>query len=492
MGERHVQPAALRRGWIVAPVHSALTLGRWAVASLLALFLTFDSVAAQTLTLTRAEALATARQAYLSGDPALTYAIASKIAASDPFDVEALLLLSASHQALGRADDAFVFGRRAWAAAREAGRPAGLRHEIAQQTAHAAWDAGRYRSAVHWLGRAMKLAPDEAAEERDAANQARVGAQIRLRFSGKLQINPTDNLNAGARTGLLIVQDQVVGGLSGWSVAHAGVQTFGQLGAEYDLGVSPSGRARNSIGFGLSATLHSLIASEALANPDLDASDLDMWTARLNWMQERFLGGEAFAGLGPLQFTLDATQNWYAGKPYSPSLRAELRVPLSRSNPALSLTTALERQWQDSPSGTVDGASLHLQGQKAVALPWATGQLTYTLGGAIVRGGWSNAIYDSLDASLMLDPGVALGPVRPQIGLGTSWRDYETYSLGFANVTKGRTDTSVWLRAGLQLEGIDLAGMTPTLSVMRDMTWSNISKYETATTALYLGLAAEF
>jgi hypothetical protein len=44
----------------------------------------------------------------------------------------------------------------------------------------------------------------------------------------------------------------------------------------------------------------------------------------------------------------------------------------------------------------------------------------------------------------------------------------------------------------LQLEGIDLAGMTPTLSVMRDMTWSNISKYETATTALYLGLAAEF
>lgn len=451
-----------------------------------------DSSAAQTLTLTRTEALTMARQAYLTGDPALTYAIASKIAASDPFDVEALLLVSASHAALGRADDAFVFGKRAWAAAGDAGRPAGLRFEIAQQTAHAAWQAGRYRSAVQWLGRAMDLAPDQAAKARDAANRARVGAQIRLRFSGNLQINPTDNLNNGAATGLLVVQDQVVGAISGWSVAHGGVQTLGRLGAAYDLGVTPSGRARNSIGFGLAATLHSLSRAEALANPDLDASDLDIWTARLSWTQERFLGGAAFAGRGPLRFTLEATQNWYAGAPYSPGLRAELQVPLGLASGALSLTTALERQWQDGPGGVVDGASLHLQGRQAVDLPWGSGRLGYSLGGAILRGGWSNAIYDSLDASLTLDPGLALGPVNSHFGLGLSWRDYDTYSLGFANVTKGRTDTGVWVRAGFDLDGIDLAGMAPTLSVMHEMTWSNISKYETATTSLYLGLAAEF
>jgi hypothetical protein len=319
-----------------------------------------------------------------------------------------------------------------------------------------------------------------------------VGEQIRLRFSGNLQINPTDNVNTGATTGLLIVQDQVVGGLSGWSVAHAGVQTFGQFGAEYDLGITPSGRARNSIGFGLAATLHSLSRAEALANPDLDASDLDLWTANLSWTQDRFVGGPAFAGRGPLQFTIEAAQNWYDGKPYSPSLRAEVEVPLSRSSPPLSLTAALERQWQDGPGGVVDGASLHLQGRAAVGLPWATGQLAYSFGGTVVRGGWSNASYDSLDGSLTLDPGLALGALHPHFGLGASWRDYNTYSLGFANVTKGRTDTRVWLRAGFELDGIDLAGMAPALSVMRDMTWSNISKYETATTSLYLGLAAEF
>lgn len=59
-------------------------------------------------------------------------------------------------------------------------------------------------------------------------------------------------------------------------------------------------------------------------------------------------------------------------------------------------------------------------------------------------------------------------------------------------MTKGRTDHGLWLRAGLGLEEMKLAGMTPSLSVMRQLTWSNISKYQTASTTLYLGLAAEF
>jgi hypothetical protein len=93
---------------------------------------------------------------------------------------------------------------------------------------------------------------------------------------------------------------------------------------------------------------------------------------------------------------------------------------------------------------------------------------------------------------VMLDPGLDLGPVQARFGMGVSFRDYEAYSLGFANVTKGRTDRGLWLRAGLGLDDVKVGGMVPTLSLMRQMSWSNISKYETDSTTLQLGLSAEF
>ena len=467
--------------------------GRVAAGLIVGLCLAVSGATAQTLTLTRDQALAMARQAYLTGEPALTFAISSKIAAEDPHDVEALLLLSASNGALGRPDAAFIFGKRAWTAAQRAGRPAALRYEVAQQTAHAAWTAGKMRRAAFWLTRALDLAPD-AAQPQALANLQRVEAQIKLSFSASLQISPTDNLNSGATTGLLVVQDQVVGSISGWSVAHAGILTFGQVGATYNLGVTRSGKARNSLGFNLSANLHSLTAAEAAANPALDGSDLDMWTARAHWTQERYLDGAVFAGRGPVRMTLAATQNWYAGLPYSPGLRAEIDLPLSpQVQPTqMSLSATVERQWQDGPGGIVDGASLHLRGSRDLALPWGTGQLGFVIGGAVLRGEWSNSVYDSLDASVTLDPGVKAGPVSTRLGLGVTWRDYEVYSLGFANVTKGRTDHGLWLRAEFGLDDVKLAGLTPTLSVMRQMSWSNISKYETAATTLQMGLAADF
>jgi hypothetical protein len=110
----------------------------------------------------------------------------------------------------------------------------------------------------------------------------------------------------------------------------------------------------------------------------------------------------------------------------------------------------------------------------------------------VLHGGWANATYDSLDASVTLDPGVDLGPLHSRFGLGVTWRDYEEYSLGFANVTKGRTDHGVWVRADFGLQDLEVAGLTPTLSVMRQMSWSNISKYQTVATSVYLGLAADF
>lgn len=469
-------------------MRAALRRGAWALTIGLVLAL---PVQAQTVALGRDQAVALARQAWLAGDVTLAYAISSKIAAADPGDVEALLLLSATTGAMGDAPLAFRLGKRAWVAARAAGRPDGLRYDIANQTARAALSAGQPRRALWWLGQAAAIAPSEAQRQQTAANRDHLKAQIPLGFSASLQMAPTDNLNNGATTGLLAVDDHVFGTISGWSVAHAGVVANVALGATYALAVSASGRARTELGFDLSGTFHALTAEEARDNPELEASDLDMTTATARWTQDRFVPG---IPQGPVRFTVEASQNWFAGQLYAPALRAEVMVPLTArtAKTQLALQTVLEQQWQDDPSGVVNGASLHLAGQRALALPWGEGSLGFGLGGTALRSGFSNTTYDSLDASLTLDPALSLGPVTTRFGVALSWRHYDTYSLGLVNVTKGRTDHSASLSASFGLGDATVAGLTPTLTLQRQIKQSNISKYETDATSVYLGLASRF
>ena len=460
-------------------------LGAGVVALICGLALLAGSATAEILTLTRDQAVAVARRAWLSGDAVLAYAIVSKIVAADPLDVEALLLLSASTEALGHPGAAFTLGRRAWSAAQVVGRPQALRYEIALQTAHAALTAGQKRSAAHWLGRAVEVAPTPAARSQSEGDLRQVKSRIPLSFSGSLRVSPTDNLNNGAVSGRWTVEDYYLGQLAGWSVAHGGVLTSAQVTATYNLGVTPSGRARNALGFGLSTTLHSLSASEAAANPDLDPTELDSWRAALKWTQDRLMDDRP-----PLRISLEASQSWFGGVAYSPALRAEVAVPLTQTGD-LTLEAVLERQWPQTP---ITAASLHLDGHRQVTLPWGDGTLIYGLGATFLRSSAPNSTYDSLDASLILDPKLPLDKVSSHVGIGVTWRHNDDWLLGIGNIhaSRGRTDHGVWLRAGLGFEQVKLAGMTPTLTLQRQMNWSDISKYQTAATTVYLGLAADF
>jgi hypothetical protein len=476
------------------PAHRIVAL---LAALICSLVLLTGAASAQTVSLTRDQAIELARRAYLSGDVVLAFSIASAIVEKDPKDVEALLLLSASNEAMGHPGEAFSLGKRSWFAANEAGRPEALRYEIALQTSRSALTAGQERRAAFWLERAVDIAPSDTARSRSANDLRQLQANIPLSFAASLTGTPTNNLNNGAANGLMIIDDQLIpgGSFGGWSVAHAGVVIVAGITANYSLGVAPSGKTRNALAFGLSTTLHELTPDEAAANPTLDASDLDLWRASTSWTHERILSGPGLEGRAPLRFTLEASQSWFGGMPYSPSLRAEVDFPLTQANNPkgdLTLVAVLERQWQDAPSGIVNGASLHLEGRRSLTLPWGPGQLAFGVGATVLRSDWINTTYDSLDASLSLDPGVHLGKAGVVLGMGVSWRKNDGYSLGAVNVTKGRTDRGLWLRAGLNLGDITLAGMTPTATVQRQMTWSNISKYQTDATSLYLGLAKEF
>lgn len=466
-------------------MHAALRAGLGSLA--LALGLTGGAVHAETVSVTRAQAILVGRAAYLDGNAALADAVARQLVQANPQDVEALLLLSASEQALGHASAGYDYGQRAWAVARAARKPRILRYEIARQTAHAAMAGNRLSAAGRWLRRSMTVAPDPATKAQSAADLAHVVAATPLTFSGSFQVSPTDNVNHGAATGLLAIDTTVIGGISGWSVARAGYLAAGQLTATRNLGVTASGKARNSLSFGLSGVLHWLTASETRANPDLRAHDLDYYSATAGWTHEIALPGHN----RPLSLTAEVEQTWYDGQPYAPTLRGKVDYALPHMGTGnLILSAVLERQWQDAPSGVVNGTNLSLAGDMPVA---ALGShFGYGLGATFLRSAWSNTTYDAYDAHLSLTPDARLGPFRVSVGIGGTWSHYAEYSLGFANVTKGRTDQGFWTRATFGLPDVSVWGMVPSVSLRHEQTISNISKYHTNQTALYFGLAANF
>lgn len=445
-----------------------------------------------TLNLTRVEAVALARSAYLAGNLALADAIARHLIQADPADVEALLILSAAEEALGHPEVGLEFGRRAWAAARAQGREAALRHEIARQTAHAALSAGRHFTTTAWLRRALSVAPGPEAAAATARDLAEVRQHSPLHFSFSASVSPTDNLNAGASTGLLAIDEIVVGQISGWSVAHAGFVANGQAGVTWDLGTSAGGRRQDSLSADLSFALHALTPAEQAANPTLDASDLDMTTARLSWARDFALPRSNRAG----RWTLEASQTFYGGAPLAPGLRGSLDLGLPAAKGAERILTAvIERQWQDAPSNSVDGFSLGLNGSRQTPVLGGA-MISYGLTGSKLDSDWSNTSYASLAAQVTLSPDARLGPFRAALTLGGDWRDYPVYSLGFANVTKGRTDLGAFLQLKIGLDQPRALGpkltVTPILGLERRITTSNISKYDTRATTLTLGLAAAF
>lgn len=439
--------------------------------------------AAETVLLSRAQAIQIGRAAYLEGNPGLANAIARQLIQSDPRDVEALLLLSASEEALGRPASGYLFGQRAWEAARAQGRPKALRYEIARQTAHAAMSGDRLRVAGRWLRLSMDVAPAAAERRQSAADLSQVSAATPLTFSGSFQVSPTDNVNNGASTGLLVVDDTVIGGISGWSVAQPGQVASARITATRNLGVTASGKARNALTFGLTGTMHWLTHSGQNLNPH----DLDMWTASAGWVHEIALPDHD----RPMSLTTELGQSWYAGRAYAPSLRVAARYPLTPTDQGgLDLSASVERQWLDAPSGTVDGASLSLDGGRPVE--GLKARLGYGIGGTFLRSDWSNSTYDSFSAYLSLTPDRRIGPVETTFRVGGSWRRYQDYSLGFANVTRGRTDQGLWVEAAMSLPDVSYRGLSPMLTLRRQKTDSNISKYQTDETALYFGLAADF
>ncbi len=436
--------------------------------------------------MSRAEALELARALYLDGDASLANAIARRLVEADPRDVEALLILSASEEALGHPQAGLDYGKRAWEAAAQTGRPAPLRYEIARQTAHAAVAADRNLAARYWLAQAVHVAPGPAQAAQTRSDLATLRETSPLQATLSFQITPTTNLNGGSNTDLFMVDDVIIGTLEGWSEAQAGVIGVANLDILYAL---PGQRDR--MGLALTEVRHLLAPWAAQANPDLDARDLDQRSAALRIEHDFLLAGTQM----PARLTFSGAQSWMGSwaenTPLGLSARAQVEVSLlDTADSALMLTTIAERQWQGGISGTVDGLSFTLAGTRRVTDLAATLQMGVTVD--VLRSAWSNTTYDAAQLTIGYFPDQPMGPIKWSMSVTAGAKDFPVYSLGFANVTGGRQDFTLGASLTLEPQDVTLVGLTPYVTIGHLSSWSNVSRNDTQALSVSLGLSRAF
>jgi hypothetical protein len=432
--------------------------------------------AADEVQLSREQALALAARAFAAGDAALAHGIAAALAAGDPGDAEALMVLAATRPVLGDAGGGRAAGRAAWAAAR--GKPA-LRYSIARHTAKAALTEGRPGLAQIWLRHALDVAPDAAARAQTGADLQRMRAITPLRWQIDVSLSPSSNVNGGAGQGRLVIDGRHdIGSLGGWSLARPG--TAATLGLAADLALPPGAAGQWVVGVAAETRAHRLAAPAA----GLDATDLDRTEAEVRLAREMRPGGR------PLTLTLTAGQTWEGGARLGPHLaldaRRALRLDAGR---ALWLSAGVERRFAATGARLADEGELRLDGAQALA---SGGVVRWGLGLIRATGRSVNATRTGVEVSAGFAPGRSLGPVDWQVSawVGGTWHD--RWSLGFAEVTSGRTDRRAGLALDLGLAGAEVMGFQPRLTLSHERTQSNISRFEGTRTAVGLGLRSSF
>lgn len=467
-------------------MHSALTGGHWrAIAACLLTLGLCGPVQAQVVDLTRPQALNLARTVFLRGDASLANAIARRLVEVDPNDVEALLLLCATEEVLGNPEAAVIFGRRAWDAAARARRPVGLRYEIARQTGHAAMSAERVLAAQFWLRRAIAVAPNDALAEQSQSDLDIAGQFSPLKSTLSFQLIPTTNINGGSVSDVFLIDDVVIGGLSGWSEAQPGVIAVANLDLLYAL---PGGN-RDRFGISLTEALPKLTPAAARQNPDLDDADLQSQSAVLRYEHDLQLPIIQTSG----RMTLSGSQSWTGGTGSGAGLRGKLEVSLLDSPDAAMLLSGLaERQWPAADGEVIDGYVFTLDSTQALA-PLG-GVLQMGIEGSFLRSDAVNNTYDAYEVSLGFAPDAPIGPVAWSALLTLGAKDYPRYQPigGGIDATNGRHDTSAGLSFTLRPQEGTIFGLTPYLALSHQANWSNISRYETQNNSVTLGLSQSF
>lgn len=444
-----------------------------------------ETAAERTVPFTLPQARIVAGQAIENGDGKLAVLLARGLLKADPQDPYALFILARGLE-MQKHHGA---GRRAAGRAFRASEKDADRFIAAQMAARMAYADRRYGLAQYWLRRSLDPAPTEALKEQAVADFRRVRRENPWNTRYRITVQPSDNINSGTDNPYFLVDGLPWYGVhSAEAMALSGTEIRLEARSSYRLREDKLSATRLT---GELSTRRVRLSQEAkAAAPDADGDDFSSTRAEFGVDHRWAVGGDAGAN-GVAGVTAALGQVWYGGE----TSYTYGNVGLSHSfalgeNSLLSVRAEYERR-EDATAYFARSDHMQLRGDFRHRLPQAA---ALSMGLILDRADSDRGNVDVLHrtAYVSYDFGDVTGPVDLRLTLGARNTDYPRYFIGFFEAPGGRQDDAVFASLDITFSEIDYAGFVPRVTLLTQSTTSNISRFETRSTALSFGIESKF
>lgn len=336
-----------------------------------------------------------------------------------------------------------------------------------------------------WMRRAIQAAPSDQARQAAAQDFRAIRHHAPLSLKFNLSVSPSDNVNGGANEAKHEVDGlDMTGLLSPDALALSGVITRASAVAGYRLQRTQTSETRAVM---IGSAQHVSLSDEAKDTaPNAKNHDYGYRTIEAGISHVQAIGT---AGTR-ISFGAFAGRGWLGGTHSYDSTRLFLGLtqPLSeRTTLHLSRNNRNQRDAEFAVKDLKDQTwSLGLSFQLANA-----DQLSAHIFSGEIDSQNTQSARTNKGLSLGYSRAKPLGPVSLSASIKAEERRYEDYAVIFP-VPGGRQDTQITGAIDMGVAPLSVYGFVPTVTVSRDRTRSNVSRFDIDSTSVSLGLKSEF
>jgi hypothetical protein len=435
----------------------------------------------QTVTLSLDQARNVAQDALQAGQPDLALQIASGLLQANPHDAFAHFVIAVASAQKNNLRQ----GRKAAAQAYRYSENPIRKYESAQLAARLAYAEGHPTLTQFWMRRAVQHAPDEATESQIAREYAQVRAQNPWSFNIGLSVQPSDNVNNGADTGLNIIDGvPATGILSPEAQALSGTIGIVDLSLGYRL--RGDGQSTTTLDSRLYIKQVRLSADARSMTTRISDKDLASTYFDTSLTHTFAIGGDGF---GTVKGSFG--RFWSGGDPsYNFGRLSLTRGWRLNAQSGITVNGLVEKRLRvskDSQDADIFGAGVRYFQRLT------NGDLvTFDLVLRDINSDSANNDYTTQSVRAAYNFRNPIGPVQVSTGLTVGNADYSNYRVGFIVVPGGRQDNSVLADVTLFFQNIDYAGFAPTLRVQAGQSTSNVSRFDTKELSVSMGIQSKF
>ena len=415
----------------------------------------------------RDEVLPAAVEALKSGDSTRALALADSLIAANPRDIDALLLKSEIHFAMGQSRSA----REAATAAFTASDIPAARYASGMRIAELHALDGNYPLSQFWLRQAGNYAANDEQLQRAVTAYRNVHARNPWRFSFSGGIAPNSNINNGSSENTIAIDvfgsgRPLVFVLSPTARALSGYTAEARAKLEYR--VFQTAQSQTMIGVEADGRMNWLDRASAAAAPTVSGHDYDFYSVAATATHQQIVGN----GIR-LEFSGRAGRNWYGGAKLSDffGAGAAATFPVFEGRDALTFTARADRSLLVQ-GGLVPETVATIGAAYAHQLAWGDtviGRVNYTRSWSASAG----QVYTLPSVGLDYRFSRPIAGAYLEVGANYGYKNYNFSPLS----ATGRQDRILSGHVSAEFRNFSYMGFSPVVTMEAKRSWSNVPLY---------------